>query len=206
MFEAIHSFLDNITRSIQPTNLAGMGITYLVALLVEIGLPIPFMIETLAFFASYNIGPLSLQVLSIISMSLAGRESGAAILYWLSRYLGQRFLIWLEKYSPQAGKKMDKLQEKFRGRVVFTITAVRLTPGLMQVPSLIGGTIRLNYQRFALGVALSSLAYDFIVVGLGFAARMGLQGVRSELRVYIIISILVVLFIMWGIFLALQRR
>ncbi len=207
MFEALHNFLSSIAGSITPANPAGLTALWGIAMLVEIGIPIPFVIETLLFFTSYNLSPLSIQVMMILVLSLAGRETGAAALYWLSRLIGAPFLNWVRRRSKALSRKMDQFQQRLGRRAVVTVATIRLTPGLMQVPSLVGGTMRLRYLNFSLGVAVSSLIYDLVMVGLGFAARSGLQGVEARLRIYIIITVIIVMVVMWLVmWLAFQRR
>jgi membrane protein DedA with SNARE-associated domain len=67
------------------------------------------------------------------------------------------------------------------------------------VPSLTAGVMRLPYLQFVVGVAISSLIYDFAFIIFGFLAQIGLQNLAQELRVYFIIGLLalIITVIIW---------
>ena len=142
----------------------------------------------------------------MVVLLLAGREVGAAVLYWTVRLIGSRFLDWLGRRSSW----LMKAVEKFRGRVnknpAIAVTLVRLTPGLLQVPSIAGGAIRLRPLSFAAGVAFSSLIYDIILILLGFSAQFALPHLNAAPRTYLFIGFFLLIALVWLILFLASRR
>lgn len=187
MIEWFHELLSNLTYSVSLANPGGLAALFALGILSDIGVPFFFLLETFLFFASYYAGPLSSQVLLIVLMLLVGREFGAAVLYWLSSILGNPFVRWIVKHFPRLRQTSEQLRDRLSKQTIIAVAAVRLTPGLLQVPSLTAGVLRLPYSHFVAGVAISSFIYDFALTLLGFLARIGLQNVAREMRVHLII-------------------
>jgi membrane protein DedA with SNARE-associated domain len=101
------------------------------------------------------------------------------------------------KWFPWFAKAVTRLRSAVRRRTLLMVVAVRLTPGFLQIPSIISGSLRLKYSHFALGVAISSLIYDFGLVVFGFVASIFLKNAPRELQDYFIISLIVFIVIMW---------
>jgi membrane protein DedA with SNARE-associated domain len=193
----IFDFFSKLTYAVSLSNPLGLGLLFLMGAMTDAGIPLLLTLEIFLLFASYYIGPLSIQVLLIVMMLLLGRESGAAILYWVSYFLGDRFVGWLQKYFPWFVKAVTRLRSAVSRRTLLMVVAVRLTPGFLQIPSIISGSLRLKYSHFALGVAISSLIYDFGLVVFGFVASIFLKNAPREVQDYFIISLIVFIVIMW---------
>jgi membrane protein DedA with SNARE-associated domain len=194
-----HELLSQLTYSVSLGNPGGLAVLFILGILSDIGIPFFFLLETFLFFASYYVGPLSIHVLLIVLMLLSGRECGAAVLYWLSSILGSPLIGWVEKRFPKLHQDLEQFRAKISKRTVVAVAVVRLTPGLLQVPSLAAGVMRLPYLRFVIGVAISSVIYDFAFIIFGFLARIGLQNLAQEMRVYFIIGlvVLIIAVIIW---------
>ena len=193
MIEWFNGLLSQLTYSVSLGNPSGLAALFVLGILSDIGVPFFFLLETFLFFASYYLGPQSIQVLLIVLMLLIGRECGAAVLYWLSSILGNPLIGWVGKRFPRLGQDLGRFRARISKRTVIAVAAVRLTPGLLQVPSLTAGVMRLPYLHFAVGVAISSLIYDLAFIIFGFLAQIGLQNLAQELRVYFIIGLLALL-------------
>jgi membrane protein DedA with SNARE-associated domain len=199
VIEWFHELLSQLTSSVSLGNPSGLAALFILGILSDIGVPFFFLLETFLFFASYYVGPLSSHVLLIVLMLLIGREGGAAVLYWLSSILGNPFIGWVGRRFPRLGQDLGRFRARISKRTAIAVAAVRLTPGLLQVPSLTAGVMRLPYLQFAVGVAISSLIYDFAFIVSGFLAQIGLQNLARELRVYFIIGLiaLIIAAIIW---------
>ena len=199
MIEWFHELLSQLTYSVSLGNPGGLAALFILGILSDIGVPFFFLLETFIFFASYYVGPLSIHVLLIVLMLLTGRECGAAVLYWLSSILGNPLIGWFGKRFPRLRQDLGQFRAKLSKRTVIAVAIVRLTPGLLRVPSLTAGIMRLPYLHFVVGVAISSLVYDFAFIIFGLLARIGLQNLAQEMRIYFIIGLiaLIIVVIIW---------
>jgi len=202
----LHELLSSLSYSVGLHNPGGLAILFLLGVFFDIGVPLFFSIETFLLFATFYVGPLSSQVFFIMLMLLLGRQTGASIFYWLSRLLGQRFLNWLNRHLPWITSGERKLKERISHNTVWVVVVVRLTPGLLQLPSLITGSMHLKYRSFAFGVVISSLVYDFGVILFGFAGRTFLGDKPERLTEYFFVSFIALIVLVWLIFFILQRR
>lgn len=157
MMHWFNELLSGLTYSVSLSNPGALVALFAVGILSDIGVPFFFVLETFLFFASYYVGPLSAPVLLIVLMLLLGRECGATVLYWLSAMLGSPLIDWVGKRFPGLSRNLEQSRARLCRRAVMAVAIVRLTPGLLQVPSLVAGVMRLPYLRFLAGVAISSL-------------------------------------------------
>jgi len=165
--------------------------------LTDIGMPLLLTLEIFLMFASYYIGPLSIQVFLIVLMLLLGRETGAAILYWLSRLVGDPFIAWLERHFPWLFKRIPRIKSRLQKKVTLMVTLVRLTPGFLQVPSVVAGSLKISFIRFLAGVAVSSLIYDFGLVLFGFIARQVVGDLSGSVQDYFVVGFIIIIILMW---------
>jgi membrane protein DedA with SNARE-associated domain len=193
----LQEFFSNLTYAVGLNNPLGLGLLYLMGVLTDIGIPLLFTLEIFLLFASYDTGPLSTQVILIVVMLLLGRESGASILYWISLTLGEPFLHWLQKHFPWLLRGIRQLRTRVQQRTTLMVVIVRLTPGFLQIPSFIAGSLRLPYIKFASGVAISSLIYDLGLVIFGFVASLVLKNARQELQGLFILTFIVLVIGAW---------
>jgi membrane protein DedA with SNARE-associated domain len=205
VIEWFHELLSQLTYSVSLGNPGGLAALFALGILSDVGVPFFFLLETFLFFASYYVGPLSIHVLLIVLMLLIGRECGGAVLYWLSSILGNPLIGWVGKRFSRLRQDLEQFRAKLSKRTVVAVAVVRLTPGLLQVPSLVAGVMRLPYLRFVAGVAISSLIYDFAFIIFGLLARIGLQNLAQEMRIYFIIG-LIGLIIVLIIFFTVRRN
>lgn len=199
MIHWIHVILSDLTYTIGINHPLTLTAIFWVGVANDIGFPLPFILETFLLFASYYVGPVSYQVLLIIGMLLAGRESGGAALYWLSRGLGQPLVNWLERHIPGFQKGIEDIKKRLNKRTVLAVTLIRLTPGLMQFPALVTGSLHLPYIKFALGVAISGLIYDFLLVLLGYIFSIAFSSAPEEIKEYIVVGLIIGMAIVWAI-------
>lgn len=195
--EWLSNFLASLGTGVTFDNPAAIGTLFFIGLISEIGFPLVFSIETFLFFISYDIGPLSSPALITVLMLLTGRQAGAAILYTVSRALGTIFLNWLGRHFPRLVKTEERLRSRLESRNIQAVTVVRLTPGLLQVPSITAGIIKMRYWEFGAGVAASSLIYDFILILLGFIARFALPHLAAGPKTFLIIGLVVIIILVW---------
>lgn len=204
--EWLNSLLSGLTDEVSLGNPAALGVLFSLGIVGDIGVPLLLTVEVFLFFTSYNIGPLSTQVLLIVLMLLLGREAGAAVLYWVSRTLGSQLINRVGKRLPWLPKRIEWVRTRLYRRPALSIAVVRLTPGLLQIPSLAAGVTRLPYSDFVLGVALSSLVYDVVVILLGLGARFGLENLETNPAPYLLGGFIIFSSIVWLTLYFVSRR
>jgi membrane protein DedA with SNARE-associated domain len=189
--------LSGLTYRVNLGDPAVLGVLFSLGIVGDIGVPLLFTVEVFLFFTSYNVGPLSTQVLLVVLMLLLGRETGAASLYWVSRILGSPLINRVGKRFPWLPNRIKWVETRLNRQPALSVAVVRLTPGLLQIPSLAAGVMRLRYFDFALGVALSSLAYDIVIILFGLSARFGLENLKTNPTPYLMVGFIIFSSIVW---------
>ena len=146
--EWISSLLNNLTSGVSVHHPVTLLIIFTLGALSEVGVPLFFSLEILLFFISYDYGPLSSQSLLMVLMLLLGRETGSNLLYLVTRRLGSRFLDWLEKRSLRTRRSVEQFKARLNKNPTIMVAMVRITPGLLQVPSITAGAVRLRPLSF----------------------------------------------------------
>jgi membrane protein DedA with SNARE-associated domain len=159
-----------------------LGIILLLGAITEVGIPTLFAIDAVVLFASFQVGLFSVGLLLVVLALLLGRLLGSSIIYWFSKSLGKRFLNWLEKYQPRICAQINSVSNRLNNRAAFSIALARLTPGLLTASSIGSGLVRIKFNNFVLGVALSSLIADLSLVFIGALAKTGFSafGIKPE--------------------------
>ncbi len=154
------------------TALAGL---FLVAALGEVGIPFPFLVDTVVFLTSYQSGPLSFQVALVLLMLLLGRQSGAAGVYWVTRSVGPPAVNWFTRRFPSFGHDFSKMSDRLNRKAPLALVIARLTPGLLTLTSVASGAMRTRYLLFVLGVGAYSIIADGVLAVSGFLAGLGIE-------------------------------
>jgi membrane protein DedA with SNARE-associated domain len=206
MIEWINEALSTLATSINLNNPGGLAAIFFITMSCDIGIPFPFVLDTILFFTTYEKGALSLPVLLIILMIWGGRLLGTGILYWVSRLLGPRFVDWVGKRSKFLRRNFEQFQNGLGRCTVPVIIAARLTPGLMQVSSVAAGTMCVRYYKVVLAIVLSSIVYDGTLIILGTLARLGLKDVGPEYSAWIVIGFVAIMTVIFVAVHLVRRR
>jgi membrane protein DedA with SNARE-associated domain len=206
LVESFSAFLSFLANLISPQNPVGLLSLFALAVVTDIGIPAPFVLDTVLILTSYQSGPLSLPVLLTVVALFTGRQLGSAILYLLSRLLGKAFIHWLQRHFPKLGEGLESLGRRLSRWAVLAVATGRLTPGLLQITSVAAGTIRLPYYQFALGIAISSIIYDGLLVILGFIAANSPKSSDINFTFWMLIAILIIICVLWPLLFFLLRR
>ncbi len=204
MVESFSAFLAFLESLISPQNPAGLLALFGLAVVTDIGIPAPFVLDTVLVLTAYQ--GLWIHVLLIVAALFVGRQAGSAILYLLSRLLGKAFIRWLRKHFPALSQGLDSLSNRLSSWAMLAVATGRLTPGLLQITSVAAGTIRLPYYQFALGIAISSIVYDGLLVILGFIAANSPKASDINFTFWMLIAILIIICILWPLIFLLLRR
>ena len=193
MIAWINGALSTLAASISVDNLAGLAAIFFIAMSCDIGIPFPFVLDTIVFFTTYTVGPLSWPVLLVIVMLFGGSLLGTSIIYWVSRLLGTRFVNWIGRRSKFLRRNLEQFQNKLDRWTIPVIVAARLTPGLMQISSVAAGTLRVPYYQLVLACVFSFIIYDGTLIVLGTLARLGLKDVGPEYSAWIVIGFVAIM-------------
>jgi membrane protein DedA with SNARE-associated domain len=178
-------------------NPSSLAVLFVMGLFTDIGVPLLFALEIFLLFASYFVGPFSIQVALIIVMLLIGGLVGGSILYWLSYFIGDPFLNWLSKYLPWLCRRLEQLKNRISAHTVIAVTLVRLTPGFLQVPALVTGSLHLKYLSFILGSVFSILIYDAVIIAFGYIGHLVLGSSQQQLEGYFIVGFIAMIIAFW---------
>lgn len=202
-----HRFLEG---TFSTNNISGLLILFTLAAITDIGVPVPFVLDTILLFTSYEVfvkgNPHYAPILLIVAMLFLGRQLGSGILYSISRLLGKVFINWLKCHFPSVGNRLDSFKTRLQHWGPLVVATGRLTPGLLQATSVTAGAVRLNYSQFALGIALSSIVYDGILVLLGFITAHTPLSRDPNFTLWLLIALLVIVVILWPLLFILLRR
>jgi membrane protein DedA with SNARE-associated domain len=193
MIDWINGALSTLAASISVDNPAGLVAIFFITVSCDIGIPFPFVLDTIVFFTAYQMGALSWPVLLVLMMLLGGSLLGTSILYWVSRLLGPRFVDWVGKRSKFLRRNLEQFQNRLGRWTIPVIVAARLTPGLMQVSSVAAGTMRVPYYQVLLAIVFSFIVYDGTLIILGTLARLGLKDVGPEYSAWIVIGFVAIM-------------
>jgi membrane protein DedA with SNARE-associated domain len=203
----LYSQLSGLSEGVSLANPGALAVLFSLGIVGDIGVPLLLTVEVFLFVTVYSVGPLSTQVLLIVLMLLLGREVGAAALYWVSRVLGSPLISRVGRRFPWLPDRIGWVRTKLDRKPALSVAVVRLTPGLLQIPSLAAGVTRLPYSDFALGVALSSLIYDVMIVLFGFGARFGLEDLTTNPTSYLLAGFIIFSAAVWlGLYFASRRK
>jgi len=206
MIDWINAALATLAASISVDNPAGLAAIFFIAASCDIGIPFPFVLDTIVFFTTYEVGALSWPVLLVLVMLFGGSLLGTSILYWVSRLLGPRFVDWIGRRSRFLRRNLEQFQNRLGKWTIPIIVAARLTPGLMQVSSVAAGTTRIPYYQMVLSMVFSFIVYDGTLIALGTLARLGLGDVGPEYSAWIVIGFVVIMTAVFAAIHFIRRR
>jgi len=206
MIDWINAALATLAASISVDNPTGLVAIFLIAALCNVGIPFPFVLDTIVFFTTYKMGALSWPVLLVLMMLLGGSLLGTSIIYWVSRLLGTRFVDWVGKRSKFLRRNLEQFQNRPGRWTIPVIVAARLTPGLMQVSSVAAGAVRIRYYKMVLAIVFSFIVYDGTLITLGTVARLGFKDVGPEYSFWIVLGFVAIMAVVFLAIYLIRRR
>jgi membrane protein DedA with SNARE-associated domain len=194
--------LSQVMNAINQGNITALVALFFIVILTEMGIPFPFILDAALFFTSYESGIISGQVGTVFLVVFIGRQLGATALYWLTRLPGNAFINWLGRRFPSIPRGLTKIETRLGKDAILAIAIARLS-GLLTVASVAAGAIGLRYYFLVLGVALSAVIFDGVLLLLGSGMGVFLPHLPPWA---IVIGLIVLLAIAWGIHLIWVRR
>jgi len=165
-----------------------------VALLTEVGIPFPGIIDGVVFLIGYHLFRPVTQTIMVPVVLLAGRQFGSALVFWTARTVSRpvrsrpsaQYSLEFVGQSLATNGGAKGILPAFMARLVsqfprasrlnlansppVAVTLGRLTPGLLTVCSVACGILDVQYPYFVAGIAISSLLADCSLLALGVSA------------------------------------
>ena len=172
-------------------------ILFLLCLIGEFGFGIPFLLETVWILSGYQAsrGQLSLFSLSLlVAGAVAGREAGAIILYFMSRY-GSLPLIsyYKRRFEKDRAGQTDVPSKIAAGLSHLSFFAVAMGRLMwLRIPL----TLALGAQRrgktLIIAVFMAAIAWDVSYIILGATAGTAIMAKPASLAIYSVAGLAVV--------------
>jgi len=151
-----------------------LGILFLLAVLMEMGLPATSPIfESLLIFTGFQVAHNSGQLvatLPFLAVVASGRLCGSSASYWLLSLLGNAATSKGKRFGQYMRNAMERLQtmrRKLGGFVLPTIVVARFIPGFSYASTIASGISRIGYKTFFPAVLIHVLLWEAIFLGMG---------------------------------------
>jgi membrane protein DedA with SNARE-associated domain len=145
-----------------------LGIIVLMAIgSTPVPLPAEVVVPPAAFLAAQ--GQLSLT--GVILASTLGAYLGAAVMYWLSRWLGRPLVVRFGRFILFPPKKLEQAEHWLARYEAGGIFFSRLLPGVRHLISIPAGIVRMNFTVFSVTTLLGSAISCAILAYLGVRAQ-----------------------------------
>ena len=143
----------------------------IVALMAMGSTPIPLPAEVVVPPAAFLAAQGRLSLTGVILASTWGAYLGAAVMYWLSLWLGRPLVVKFGRFILFPPKKLDEAEHWLTRYEAGGIFFARLLPGVRHLISIPAGIVRMNFKIFSVMTLLGSLISCSILAYLGVRAQ-----------------------------------
>ena len=145
-----------------------LGIIVLMAMgSTPIPLPAELVVPPAAFLAAQG----RLSLMGVILASTLGAYLGAALMYWLSLWLGRPLVVKFGRFILFPPKKLEEAEHWLTRYEAGGVFFARLLPGVRHLISIPAGIVRMNFTTFSVTTLLGSLISCSILAYLGVRAQ-----------------------------------
>ncbi len=194
MWDSIWQILGMLTAG----SLLWLGIIFVLAVLMEVGLPATSPIfEALLIFTGFQVvnSGYIVAALPFLAVAMAGRICGSVASYRLSSSLGNRVIGRIGKRIRITEERIDLVKRRLGTLAVPSIIVARFTPGLGLVSNIASGISRIGYKPFLTAVLIHILAWEAIFLALGALGGKVSKSFNPELYPTVLIIWIVVMVI-----------
>jgi len=194
MWDNIWQILGMVTAG----SLSWLGIIFLLAVLMEIGLPATSPIfEALLIFTGFQFvhGGYIVAALPFLAVAIAGRILGSMASYRLSSSLGNTIVNRIGKRIRITQERIDLAKERLGTLAIPSIIVARFTPGFALVSNIASGMSRIGYKRFLTAVLIHVLAWEAIFLALGALGGKVSKSFNPQLHPTVLVIWIVVMVI-----------
>jgi len=145
-----------------------LGIIVLMAMgSTPIPLPAELVVPPAAFLAAQG----RLNLAAVVLASTLGAYLGAAVMYWLSLWLGRPLVVRFGRFILFTPKKLDEAEHWLARYEAGGIFFARLLPGVRHLISIPAGIVKMNFRLFSVMTLLGSFISCSILAYLGVRAQ-----------------------------------
>jgi membrane protein DedA with SNARE-associated domain len=204
MWNTIWQILGMVTAG----SLLWLGIIFVLAMLMEVGLPVTSPIfEGLLIFTGFEVvrtGYIA-AALPFLAVAMVGRLCGSMASYRLSSSLGNTVINRIGKHIRVTQERIDLVKQRLGTLAIPSIIVARFTPGLGLVSNIASGISRISYKRFLSAVLIHVLAWEAIFLALGalggkVSKSFNPQIYPTVLLVWIVVMVIVGIVVSYFVF------
>jgi membrane protein DedA with SNARE-associated domain len=145
-----------------------LGIIVLMAMgSTPIPLPAELVVPPAAFLAAQG----RLNLAAVVLASTLGAYLGAAVMYWLSLWLGRPLVVRFGRFILFTPKKLEEAEHWLARYEAGGIFFARLLPGVRHLISIPAGIVRMNFRIFSVMTLVGSFISCSILAYLGVRAQ-----------------------------------
>ena len=133
--------------------------------------PVPVPAEVVVPPAAFLAAQGRLSLAGVILASTLGAYLGAAVMYWLSRWLGRPLVVRFGRFILFPPKKLEEAEHWLARYEAGGIFFSRLLPGIRHLISIPAGIVRMNFTTFSVMTAIGSGISCSILAYLGVRAQ-----------------------------------
>ena len=133
--------------------------------------PIPLPAEVVVAPAAFLAAQGRLSLTGVILASTLGAYLGAAVMYWLSLWLGRPLVVRFGRFILFPPKKLDEAELWLARYEAGGVFFARLLPGVRHLISIPAGIVRMNFTVFSIWTILGSAISCSILAYLGVRAH-----------------------------------
>ncbi|RMG45236.1 MAG: DedA family protein [Candidatus Dadabacteria bacterium] len=163
MSELLHQFVATVVSLV-----GDMGYLGIFILMTVESSFIPFPSEIVLVPAGYLAQQGEMSIVMIFLAGVGGSLLGATINYYLSVWLGRKFILTYGRYFFLPEEKFIKLEKAFLKHGNFATFVGRLIFGIRQWISIPAGLARMPFAPFAVLTSLGASVWVIILVALGY--------------------------------------
>jgi membrane protein DedA with SNARE-associated domain len=133
--------------------------------------PIPLPAEAVVPMAAFVAAQGRLNLFGVILASTLGAYIGAAVMYWLSLWLGRPLVVKFGRFILFPPKKLEEAEHWLTRYEAGGIFFARLLPGVRHLISIPAGIVRMNFKLFSVMTVLGSAISCSVLAYLGVRAH-----------------------------------
>ena len=147
------------------------GYLGIIALMALGSTPVPLPAEVVVPPAAFLAAQGRLSLTGVILASTLGAYLGAAVMYWLSLWLGRPLVVRFGRFILFPPKKLEEAEHWLARYEAGGVFFSRLLPGVRHLISIPAGIIRMNFFVFSLWTIIGSAISCSILAYLGVRAH-----------------------------------
>ena len=142
--------------------------------------PIPLPAEVVVPPAAFLAAQGRLSLAGVILASTLGAYLGAALMYWLSLWLGRPLVVKFGRFILFPPKKLEEAEHWLARYEAGGVFFARLLPGVRHLISIPAGIVRMNFAVFSVWTFIGSAISCSILAYLGVRAQHAAPGLLKD--------------------------